>query len=166
MKARLALSMALAAMPRLLILDEPTAGMDPVARREFLSLVKAEVANSDTTVFFSTHLIGDIESLADRIGILDGGKLVYEGSLQELSARISSYHAQITEDTDAFPLDELNGHPFEVIRAGGDRTEQSIVLRWLEDEKPSIPGSALPHGWQEVNMSLEDIFVAMILQQH
>lgn len=166
MKARLALSMALAAMPRLLILDEPTAGMDPVARREFLSLVKAEVANSDTTVFFSTHLIGDIESLADRIGILDGGKLVYEGSLQELSERTASFNAQITENTDAFPLGELHGNPFEVVRAGGDRTQQTVVLRWLGSEKPNIPPTALPRGWQEVTMSLEDIFVAMILQHH
>ncbi len=166
MKARLALSMALAAMPRILILDEPTAGMDPVARRQFLSLVKAEVQNSDTTVFFSTHLIGDIESLADRIGILDGGKLVYEGSLQELSTRTASYTANVTAETDAFPLDELAGHPFETIRAGGDRTQQTVVLRWLENERPSIPASALPNGWQEVPMSLEDIFVAIILQQH
>ena len=166
MKARLALSMALAGMPRLLILDEPTAGMDPVARRQFLSLVKAEVADSDTTVFFSTHLIGDIESLADRIGILDGGKLVYEGSLQQLSSRTASYTAHITTDTDAFPIDELNGNAFEVVRAGGDTTQQTIVLRWLDTEKPDIPSSALPRGWQEVTMSLEDIFVAMILQQH
>jgi len=166
MKARLALSMALAAMPRLLILDEPTAGMDPVARREFLSLVKAEVANSETTVFFSTHLIGDIESLADRIGILDGGKLVYEGSLQELSTRTACYSAEITTDTDAFPLDELNGHPFEVLRAGGNTQQQSVVLRWLGSEKPVLEKSALPQGWTEVPMSLEDIFVAMILQQH
>ena len=166
MKARLALSMALAAMPRLLILDEPTAGMDPVARREFLSLVKAEVANSDTTVFFSTHLIGDIESLADRIGILDGGKLVYEGSLEGLSTRTACYTAHITADTDAFPLDELHGNPFEVVRAGGDTTQQTVVLRWLDSQTPNIPDSALPRGWEKVNMSLEDIFVAMILQQH
>jgi len=166
MKARLALSLALAAMPRLLILDEPTAGMDPVARREFLSLVKAEVADSDTTVFFSTHLIGDIESLADRIGILDGGKLVYEGSLQQLSARTSSFTARISEDTDAFPFDELHGYSFEIVRNDSDRTHKTVVLRWLESEKPNIPISVLPRGWKEVTMSIEDIFVAMILQQH
>jgi len=166
MKARLALSMALASMPRLLILDEPTAGMDPVARREFLSLVKGEVENSDTTVFFSTHLIGDIESLADRIGILDGGRLVYEGSLEELSNRTASFSAQVTADTDAFPLDELQGHSFEVIQAGGDTTQQSVVLRWLSEERPTLRAGDLPHGWHETQMSLEDIFVAMILQKH
>lgn len=166
MKARLALSMALASMPRLLILDEPTAGMDPVARREFLSLVKGEVENSDTTVFFSTHLIGDIESLADRIGILDGGRLVYEGSLQELSNRTASFTAKVTADTDAFPLDELHGHPFEIIQEGGDTTQQSVILRWLTETRPTIKPSDLPHGWHETHMSLEDIFVAMILQKH
>lgn len=166
MKARLALSMALAAMPKLLILDEPTAGMDPVARREFLSLVKSEVVSSDTTVFFSTHLIGDIESLADRIGILDGGRLVYEGSLEQLSERIASYSATITVDTDAFPIDELAGHAFETIRAGGDTTQQSVVLRWLSDERPVLSTADLPRGWQETPMSLEDIFVAMILHRH
>jgi len=166
MKARLALSMALASMPKLLILDEPTAGMDPVARREFLSLVKAEVAESDTTVFFSTHLIGDIETLADRIGILDGGSLVYEGSLDELSARTACYTAKVTPQTDSFPLDALHGHPYEVIREGGGTAQQTIVLRWLEDNKPQIDASSLPNGWHEVSLSLEDIFVAMILKQH
>jgi len=166
MKARLALSMALASMPRLLILDEPTAGMDPVARREFLSLVKGEVENSDTTVFFSTHLIGDIESLADRIGILDGGQLVYEGSLQELSNRTASFSAQVTADTDAFPLDELQGHPFEIIQEGGNTTQQSVVLRWQSAQRPLIKPHELPQGWQETQMSLEDIFVAMILHKH
>lgn len=166
MKARLALSMALASNPRLLILDEPTAGMDPVARREFLSLVKGEVENSETTVFFSTHLIGDIESLADRIGILDRGQLVYEGSLQELSNRTASFAAKVTPDTDAFPLDELQGYPFEIIQAGGDTTQQSIVLRWLSAERPNINVANLPNGWHESPMSLEDIFVAMILQKH
>lgn len=166
MKARLALSMALASNPRLLILDEPTAGMDPVARREFLSLVKGEVEDSDTTVFFSTHLIGDIESLADRIGILDRGQLVYEGSLQELSNRTASFTAKVTPDADAFPLDELQGYPFEIIQAGGDTAQQSVVLRWLSAERPNINAANLPNGWHENPMSLEDIFVAMILQKH
>lgn len=166
MKARLALSMALAARPKLLILDEPTAGMDPVARREFLSLVKTEVASSDTTVFFSTHLVGDIESLADRIGILDGGRLVYEGSLQQLSERTACFSAIVTPDTDAFPLDELAGHPYEVIRAGGGTAEQMVVLRWLADNRPVIAAADLPAGWRETALSLEDIFVAMILHQH
>jgi ABC-2 type transport system ATP-binding protein len=166
MKSRLALSMALAAMPKLLILDEPTAGMDPVARREFLSLVKAEVTHSDTTVFFSTHLIGDIESLADRIGILDQGTLVYEGSLDALSKRTASFSADVTPETDAFPLDELNGYPFDIVQAGGDTRKQTVILRWLSDEQPNIPPSALPNGWQPVELSLEDIFVAMILQKH
>jgi len=164
MKARLALSMAMASMPRLLILDEPTAGMDPVARREFLSLVKAEVAQSDTTVFFSTHLIGDIETLADRIGILDGGSLVYEGSLQQLSARTACFTAKVTPDTDSFPLDALHGHPYEVIQEGGGTAQQTIILQWLEESKPEIDPQKLPAGWHEVTMSLEDIFVAKIMK--
>jgi len=166
MKARLALSLALASMPRLLILDEPTAGMDPVARREFLSLVQAEVASSDTTVFFSTHLINDIETLADRIGILDGGKLVYEGSLEELSLRTCCYTAMVSPDTEPFPMQVIDGHEFEIIRAGGNQTKQAVVLRWLEHDRPNINPQDLPKGWIEESMSLEDIFVAMILQRH
>jgi len=86
--------------------------------------------------------------------------------LQQLSARTSSFTARITEDTDAFPLDELHGNSFEIVRSDSDRTHKTVVLRWLESEKPNIPSSVLPRGWKEVTMSIEDIFVAMILQQH
>jgi len=165
MKARLALSMALASNPRLLILDEPTAGMDPVARREFLSLVKAEVHSSDTTVFFSTHLVGDIEALANRIGILDGGKLVYEGSTEELAARSACFQADQSVNPEEFPLQELNGRAYEMIRRSSNQRQETLVLRWLEPDTQIIP-APLPHGWRELPLSLEDIFVAMILQQH
>jgi ABC-2 type transport system ATP-binding protein len=84
MKAKLALTLALATRPQLLILDEPTAGMDPVARREFLDLVREQTVNDGATTFFSTHLIDEIEAIADRIGIVESGRAIYDGAGRSL----------------------------------------------------------------------------------
>lgn len=81
MRVKLALALAIAPRPPLLILDEPTAGLDPVARREFLEIVRHQVRTSGQTVFFSSHLMDEVERLADRVGIIERGRLVFEGTL-------------------------------------------------------------------------------------
>ena len=98
MKAKLALSLALATRPDLLILDEPTAGMDPVARREFIDLVREHTARDGATTFFSTHLIDEIEVLADRIGIVEGGRTVYEGRLAPLREGLARFSIARADD--------------------------------------------------------------------
>jgi len=72
-KAQLQLCLALGSDPELLILDEPTSGLDPVARRAFLKVLVGEVAAGGRTVFFSTHLLSDIEAVADTAGRGTGG---------------------------------------------------------------------------------------------
>jgi len=74
MQAKAGLVMALAPRPELLILDDPTSGLDPVVRREFLEAVIANVQAEGGTVFFSTHLLHEMERVADEVAILhDGG---------------------------------------------------------------------------------------------
>jgi len=108
MKAKLALSVALATQPTLLVLDEPTAGMDPVARREFLDLVQEQTADGAATVFFSTHLIDDIESIANRIGIVEAGHAIYEGPLSALRESVVSYTCDSQAEQIAdWPLDPV-----------------------------------------------------------
>lgn len=82
-----ALVLALAPRPDVLLMDEPAAGLDPVARRAFLEELIAVLAERDCcTVLLSTHSVGDLERVADHIGILEGGQLVLSGRLDELQA--------------------------------------------------------------------------------
>lgn len=84
MRMKLALAVALAHHPALLILDEPTSGLDPVARREFLDTIHRQARTHNRTTFFSSHLIDEVERVADRVGILHRGELMYEGDISRL----------------------------------------------------------------------------------
>jgi ABC-type multidrug transport system ATPase subunit len=85
-KAQLQLCLALGSNPELLILDEPTSGLDPVARRAFLKVLVGDVAAEGRTVFFSTHLLSDIEAVADTVGIIKDGRLLVSGDLDDMRA--------------------------------------------------------------------------------
>ena len=88
MRVKLALALAIAPRPPLLILDEPTAGLDPVARREFLEIITHHAMEYGRTTFFSTHLLDEVERAADRVGIIHQGKKRFEGRLDELQRRV------------------------------------------------------------------------------
>lgn len=89
-KAQLQLILALSFEPRLLILDDPTLGLDAIARRELYEEVIRDLADRGTTVFLTTHDLDGVERLADRVGILDGGRLLCDSSLGELKTEWSS----------------------------------------------------------------------------
>jgi ABC-2 type transport system ATP-binding protein len=85
MRQRLGIAQALVASPSLLILDEPVSSLDPEGRRDLLSLI--EHLRASATVIFSTHVLADVERICDRIGIMDHGRLVTEGPLDDLLGR-------------------------------------------------------------------------------
>jgi ABC-2 type transport system ATP-binding protein len=150
MRAKLALALALASRPALLVLDEPTAGLDPVARREFMQLIVAQARQHGRTTFFSSHLIDEVERCADRVGIIHQGRMRYEGALAELRAEVRGVR---------LPADLAWSPPsgYEVWRderAGGRRT---LALRaspaaWAELVPP--PGAVV------AALTLEEIFIA------
>ena len=86
-KTKLALAIALAINPEILILDEPTTGLDPVARREFMESIVAQARNHNRTTFFSSHLVHEVEQCADIIGIIHNGKLCFEGMQEVLKEK-------------------------------------------------------------------------------
>ena len=161
MKAKLALSLAVATRPDLLVLDEPTAGMDPVARREFLDLVREQARRDGATTFFSTHLIDEIEAIADRIGIVESGQTMYEGRLDPLRNSIATF--SIAED-----LAEASLHPGEfvheclgVLQQGSRRGRRFVTLHFRGNVPPGIAHQLAP-GWRLDEMSLEDVFIAVV----
>lgn len=97
MQGKAALLSALASRPRLLILDDPTMGLDALVRREFMESIVAALGDTGTTVFFSSHILEDVERVADWIGILREGRLVVQSSLEDLQARVRRVIATFAE---------------------------------------------------------------------
>ena len=86
MKQRLGIAMALLGSPRLLILDEPTNGLDPAGMQEMRSLIASMPETTGATVLISSHLLGEMEQMVTQVGILNEGQLLFEGSLRRLQA--------------------------------------------------------------------------------
>ena len=101
MGQRLGFGMALVGDPDLLILDEPSSGLDPTGMQEMREIIREE-ADRGTTVFFSSHILGEVEATCDRIGIMNEGRLVATGTLDDLRDRIA-LDATITLEVDALP---------------------------------------------------------------
>ena len=83
-KARAGLLIALAHRPELLLLDEPSSGLDPIARREILDAVIRTIADEGRTVLFSSHLLGEVEEVADHVTMVSRGSIVLSGPLDEI----------------------------------------------------------------------------------
>ena len=122
-RQRLALALALVGEPEVLILDEPTAGMDPEARRATRELI-AGLRDEGRAVLLTTHDLGDVERLADRVAILDGGRIVAEGSPAELAgAGTPSLVVRLARSLDSSELASL-GVALEGMAAGARVVEE------------------------------------------
>jgi ABC-2 type transport system ATP-binding protein len=85
--ARAALVTALAHRPELLVLDEPSSGLDPVVRRDVLEAILHTVAEEGRTVLFSSHLLDEVERMSDRLALIEGGRILLSGSLDSIRGR-------------------------------------------------------------------------------
>lgn len=87
MKTQLGLTLALGSRPDLLILDEPTSGLDPIRTKEFLSVILEQVVDTGQTVFFSSHQLHEVERIADRVGLIAGGRLQFNKSMDDIKLK-------------------------------------------------------------------------------
>src|SRR5258708_91823 len=117
MLQRTGLAAALVADPELLLLDEPMSGLDPVGRKEVRDLI-VEEKKRGKTVFFSTHILGDVETLCDRVVILREGKVVVSGKVRELlHADVRRVDVTLGDANEAF-ADKLTGDGLTFHRVG------------------------------------------------
>lgn len=110
MKQRLGIAMALLGSPKLLILDEPTNGLDPAGIQEMRALIRNMPAATGATVLISSHLLGEMEQMVEQVGIIDHGHILFEGPLTELQRHSRGNVAlRLLDPAKAAPILRANG---------------------------------------------------------
>ena len=110
MKQRLGIAMALLGSPKLLILDEPTNGLDPAGIQEMRALIRNMPAATGATVLFSSHLLGEMEQMVEQVGIIDHGHILFEGPLTELQRHSrGNVTLRLLDPAKAAPILRANG---------------------------------------------------------
>jgi ABC-2 type transport system ATP-binding protein len=155
MKTAAAVSLAFSRHAKTLILDEPTSGLDPINQREVLNLIINESANG-TSIIFSSHQIGHVERAAERIAILQRGRLILEGSVDDLKADRKIVDGIMpTEDA---PLGALAGDKRIARVERNGRIVRLQVAAEAEDIATAL-SAAGASGVRIVDLNLEDIFI-------
>ncbi len=159
MKQRLGLAMALARRPRLLVLDEPTNGLDPAGIEEIRGLMR-RLADHGVTVMVSSHILGEIDKVADVLGILSDGSLVFQGTREELF-HTSTPDVLINTAQPAHAADELRRRVAVPATVDGDAVRVPGVdhqtTAGVVEELVSI--GAPVYGVRRDEQSLEDVFM-------
>jgi ABC-2 type transport system ATP-binding protein len=153
MRAQLNLSLAMAIDPELLILDDPTLGLDTVARRQFLELAIEIIQKQDRTILFCSHILSDVERIAERVGILAAGKLVVDCPLEQLKERVKKLRIIFPE----IPPENL--YLTEIINQQIQGREMTVTVANWNRQKQAILETFKPSSCTEIPMSLEDIFI-------
>jgi ABC-2 type transport system ATP-binding protein len=162
MTQRLGLACALIHRPNVLLLDEPTDGVDPVGRREIRDLLRDEAAQHGTAVLLNSHLLSEIELTCDRVAVLRNGKVAAEGTIDELTRKSAKYKMVAT------PIDEPLVAMFRESGAGVERVNGHLVLS-VDDVahlNALLDGLRARGGMLSelapVRSTLEDVFVDLV----
>lgn len=150
-QAQLALTLALARHPRLLVLDEPTAMLDPVARHDFMAAVMASVAEGGVSVVLSSHVLAELERVADYLVLISGGSVQVAGMVDDLLAS----HVLLTGPAAAAGL-RVDGLSLVQVQCGA---AQAHVLA-----RRDAPAGRPPPGWEARPVSLEELTLAYLRQ--
>lgn len=153
-RAKAGLLVAQAHRPDLLLLDEPSSGLDPVVRRDILEAVIRTVADEGRTVFFSSHLLEEIERVVDHIAMIHQGKLVLCGPLDEIKSRYRRVTLHFQSAQASAPT--IPG----ALSITGAGKEWSLVCNGAHAELPGIAATLGARIIDECGLSLNEIFVA------
>ncbi len=153
-KGQVSLTLALAPHPRLVILDDPTLGLDPLARRAVFEELIVDLADRGTTVFLTSHDLAGVEGIADRVGVLRDGRLIVDEELESLKGRFRRIRFPVGgEDGDLTALAGLA--PVSV--ASSAWGTEAVVGRWGEGQEERAP-----RGAEISALTLEEIFLAVV----
>jgi ABC-2 type transport system ATP-binding protein len=148
-QAQLALTLALARRPALLVLDEPLASLDPLARHDFMASLMAAVAEDGLSVVLSSHVIADLERMADYLVVLSRGQVQVAGEVEGLLAE----HSMLTGPAPA--ADDL-AERFAVVHARRAGTQAHVLVRGQRAADPAPP------GWEASAVGLEELVLAYL----
>jgi len=147
-QAQLALALALARRPALLVLDEPLARLDPLARHEVMAVVMSSVAEEGLSVIFSSHVVSELERVADYLILMSHGRIQMVGMIDDLLAR----HVVLSGPTDEA---ESVAEAFVVIQSQHAGRQSQFVAR-------TNASAELPKGWVAENISLDELVLAYL----
>jgi ABC-2 type transport system ATP-binding protein len=172
MRQRLGIGQALIGRPSVLLLDEPVSSLDPIGRHEVLDLMRD--LRGETTVFYSTHILDDVERVSDHVAILDGGRLVKSAPTGELLASFDQDRLRVAlggaDDSTAVALTGLPGvisvEPVERagdlraylvrVEAGSTSAVQAAITRYGADHGLTVAENQL------IRLGLEDVFLRLV----
>jgi ABC-2 type transport system ATP-binding protein len=167
MKQRLGIAQALINAPSLLMLDEPTSALDPIGRREVLEMIAS--LRGRTTVFFSTHILADVERVCDAVAILERGRIVASAGIAELTSRATANRLLVEVENDAAAAtiaNALSGRAWLGSLEITARTLHVSVSDLLIAQR-EIPAAVAAAGaallrFESEEVSLEDAFVKLV----
>jgi ABC-2 type transport system ATP-binding protein len=165
MKQRLGVAQALVNSPRLLLLDEPTSALDPIGRREVLEMIAALAGR--TTVFFSTHILADVERVCDTVAVLAAGRIVEQASIAELRSRHGGAQRVVIETSDAQALTAALAAESWAGAVRQEGRELFVEVADLERAYREVPALVARLGlslrrFEADEVSLEDVFVDLV----
>ena len=152
-QAQVSLALAVAPEPELLILDDPTLGLDTVVRRDFLESMIQIIQRTGRTILFSSHILGDVERVADRIGIMVDGVLRVDCPTDRFKEAVSKVVAEFNTAPPPPPRCTGMVSSWQV----GQRLE--LVIVDFSDEHRRAIEALSPYSWEVTEMSLEDAFI-------
>lgn len=137
MQQRLGFISALIHSPKFLVLDEPLSGLDPVGRRDFKHILK-ELNDSGITIFFSSHIVSDVEEICNKVIFIEKGKLIYDGDIDSLILKHSSdkYSLKISDANNQIEIIQFDEKDKTSILTG--YLEKGINIVELEKDKPTL----------------------------
>jgi ABC-2 type transport system ATP-binding protein len=161
MRQRLGIAQALLPNPEFIILDEPTDGLDPQGLCEIRTLICRLRDELGLSVMLSSHQLHEVEQICNRVAIVEEGRLLYQGSVEELIAKDSWIKLRVDRVTEAYEL--LSKNPCLSINRNAD---QSLQLRMTEEETPLVNALLVQHGFGVMELSpqresLEQVFLRL-----